>query len=356
MSAIKTWSSCIRNPAFRQRLEHNWHLRTTNPAPREGDLVVVRALADAGAYTVVENVHGREVRIYLGDEFVGILGTRRSGRNPTGVLPDWQLRSGDVLDLVAVGGLIAKATFTPRYYGGKALPVEIVGFPTLRQGRIANIRDGCRLSAPSRPIANGRVLFVLGTSAEAGKTTFLCEAVRSVQRWRGDLRVGAIKACGTGRLRDPLRYADSGAQVTVDFVEAGWPTTYNIPAAEFTAMLDQLIGLCQSRTDITFIEVGGDLLEACAPEAIAIAVELRAPAVLCVNDAIGAAAGMRQLTDARLQSVMICSMNQNQMALAERLRVEHVVDPQAPSDIDFALARLLPAITEGAERPTALLR
>ncbi|HVT59434.1 MAG TPA: hypothetical protein VHR45_13660 [Thermoanaerobaculia bacterium] len=345
--AIKTWSSCVRDRMLRRRLGRRRQLVSANLAPREGDLVVVRALSDAGAYTVMENLEGREVRLYAGDVVVGVLGTRKSGKNPTGIVPQRPLRRGDVLGLVAVGGLIAETTCTPRYYGGGTLPVEIVGFPSL-EGRPANLVDGrSRFGGESlRP--ERQVLFVAGTSAEVGKTTFLCQAVRCLKRRGAPEGVGAIKACGTGRLRDLLRYADAGASLTVDFVDAGLPSTYNVESGDYTLVLERLVGFSQARAAITLVEVGGDLLEARAPEAIGLARRLRAPVILCVNDAMGALAGCEQLRAAGVEDVTIASMHQNNAALAERLGVGKVVDPQSPEEVGAVVARLYPAAQPGA--------
>jgi hypothetical protein len=346
MSTVKAWSSCVRSAAFRQRLEENWNLLPINVAPREGDLIVVRATSDLGAYTTIENPGGREVRIYEGDEFMGVLGTRKSGRNPTGFLPQRVLRRGDLLNLVAVGGLIAEAIFTPRYYGGRTLAVETIGFPSLGLDQPVNMRQAARDLGTERPRSDGSVLFVLGTSAEAGKTTFLCEALRSIYRQGACRRVGAIKACGTGRLRDLLRYLDAGASPALDFVDVGWPSTYNISAEEYTALLMRLIAASQREADLTFVEVGGDLLEARAPEAVAVASRLRAPLVLCVNDAMGALAGLERLRREPAPEIAIASMNQNQRALAERLELSNVIDPQSPQDVDRFIHRLFPMPVE----------
>lgn len=339
---IKTWSSCVRDRRFRRRVEREWQLVSANLAPSEGDLVVARALADAGAYTVMENLEGREVGLYAGDVVVGVLSTRKSGKNPTGIVPQRPVRRGEVLSLIAVGGLIAETTFTPRYYGGQTLPMEIVGFPCL-QGRLANLRDGARLFHGEPLLVDRRVVFVVGTSAEVGKTTFLCQAVRCLRRQGHGVRVGAIKACGTGRLRDLFRYSDAGAPLTLDFVEAGLASTYNVDSEEYTRVLERLIGFSQARASLTLVEVGGDLLEARAPEAIALAQRLRAPAILCVNDAMGAEAGLERLRAVGVKNVTIASMHQNNAALAERLGVEEVVDPQSPEEVDGVMRRLFPA-------------
>ncbi len=347
---VKLWCSCVRDQAFRERLERHGELLLASAAPREGDLVVVRALADKGAYREVEELSGREVRLYEGDEFVGVLGTRQSGRNLTGVVPPRPLRRGDTLSLLAVGGLLGEVTAIPHYYGDSALPVSLLGFLSW-DGRPANLRDGQRVAARLADAERKPIALVVGTSAETGKTTFICNALRAIRRRRPELRAAALKACGTGRLRDLFRYSDAGAAYVTDFVAAGWPSTYNVPAETYVSLLEGLVAASLQEADVVFIEVGGDLLEARAPEAIELTARLDvALTVLVVNDALGARAGLALLRERGIEGASVASMHQNPLALAHRLEVPEVIDPLDVSQVGKVLAPLLVAerVTEVA--------
>lgn len=339
---IKVWCSCIRSSLLKERLASNTILLPVNEAPKEGDLVVVRALTKHGVYTEVEDIHGRHVRLYAGDTFVGVFGTRKSGTNLTGAVPTGPVRKGDMLHLVANGGLIAAATFVPRYYGAAALTVEVQGFFPWDGGRSANLRDAqythdCSVGM----VEEGRIIFVTGTSAESGKTTFVCEALQATKRLWPDLTAGAIKAAGTGRLQDMLRYADAGAAHITDFVDAGWPSTYNIPANDYVHMLDTLVRSSLQHVKVVFVETGGDLLEARVPEALAMASKWCDPVILVANDAMGAMAGLGQLRDLGIHNVTVVTMKQNQKALAERLQLPSVLDPLDERQLEQVIMQLL---------------
>lgn len=335
---VKLVCSCVRSPGT--LLSGSERLAVVNPTPRDGDLVIVRCLDSTGAYDHVEDETGAPVKVYRGDVLVAVLGTRRSGTNLIGEVPRGPLATGDRLDLVAQGGLVATCVSVPAYYGTRALPMEVVGFPADPAGRVRNIDHApvIEVRTTRRPPCGTPLLFVCGTSAEVGKTTFACRFnIVSKQRDPG-LRTAAIKACGTGRAKDRLNYRAANYDLVTDFVDAGMPSTYGVPPTSFRAMLHTLIEHCAQRVDLVVVEIGGDLLEARAPEALDIMAELDGRCVMMVNDAMGAMEGLRILGALGRPPLAIGTFKQNLRALADRLAVpaEHVIT----SNDDAALARI----------------
>lgn len=337
--AVKLVCSCVRNASA--LLDGRERLASTDPAPQAGDLVLMRCLESTGAYDRVEDETGAPVRLHRGDLIVATLGTRRSGTNLIGEIPSQPISVGDRLDLVAQGGLVAICVSVPAYYGTRALPMEVVGFPADAAGRVLNIADApvVAIRDDRRPRLGKPVLFVCGTSAEVGKTTLVCSLNIVAKEDRPALRTAAIKACGTGRAKDYLNYRDANYDVVTDFVDAGMPSTYGVPARRFRAMLLTLIEYCEERADLVVVEVGGDFLEARAPEALAIMTEIDARCVMMVNDAMGAIEGLRQLQALGRQPLMIGTFKQNLQALADRLDVP--VNRVINSNDTTALRRLL---------------
>lgn len=72
---------------------------------REGNLVVVEAMADDGVRTSIENQFGRDERIYKGDRFVAVLANRHSGTSESGDVPEEGINicGGAELHLLAAG-------------------------------------------------------------------------------------------------------------------------------------------------------------------------------------------------------------------------------------------------------------
>lgn len=341
-SDIKTCSSCIRSSSLLQQIMDAWRPVSLNETPRDGDIVLVRALSGDGAFSKVENPYGREIQLYKDDVFLGVLGTRKSGTNSTGIILNQPMKNGDELDLLSVGGLIGSSVFTPSYLGSKMLPVKIESFFLSNNDEILNLRDGPTISNHLDSIMiSGVICFVAGTSAEAGKTTFVCNAIQSLKQLDPSIKVGAIKVCGTGRMRDLYRYRDAGASYTADFVDAGWPSTYNMLEEEFSMMLESLISVGVKDSDFLLVEIGGDLLEGRAKEALLMAAKLRSPLIYCCNDALGAMAGVKIFEEIGLISTYIASIRQNKHAMAARLNIETVVDASDLIDVGKTLQSLL---------------
>src|SRR5262249_8734143 len=80
-----------------------------NGAPRAGDVVVVRALTDSATYDMLELPTGRLAKVNPGDVLVGVLGRRRALKGFVGDVPK-AVKSGDVLHLLNLGGVIGKCT------------------------------------------------------------------------------------------------------------------------------------------------------------------------------------------------------------------------------------------------------
>jgi nucleoside-triphosphatase THEP1 len=336
---VKLISSCVRRAS--PLLDGTQMLAPFSPAPRDGDLVLVRALDGCGAYDHVEDETGAPVKLYRGDVFVAVLGTRRSGTNLMGEVPKDPLQAGDRIDLVAQGGLAARCVAVPAYYGSRALPLEVVGFPAELAGRVVNLDHApvVEVREARSPMTGKPVLFVAGTSAEVGKTTLVCRLNGALKQYRPGIVTSAIKGCGTGRAKDVLNYRAANYDVVTDFVDAGMPSTYGVAPQRFRAMLHTLIEHCAERADVVVVEIGGDFLEAQAPEALKIMAELGAHCVMMVNDAMGALEGLRRLHELGREPLMIGTFKQNLHALADRLEVpaERVIN----SADDDALHRLV---------------
>jgi hypothetical protein len=337
---IKLISSCVRAPELLLPDGTTWN--SSLAAPRDGDLVLVRCLASTGAYNQIEDLGGMPMRVYAGDLVLLVLATRRSGTNLIGEVPAGPLQAGDRLDLVAQGGLAARCTGIPAYYGASALPLEIVAFPASASHVVLNLDQAPRvpegtLRGPRKP-----TLFVCGTSAEVGKTTAVCNLNLVLKARWPTLRTAAIKACGTGRSKDGLNYRAANYDIVVDFVDAGLPTTYNVSEARFRAMLESLLAHCHERADFVVVEMGGDFLEAQAPVAIEMMVGQSADCIMMVNDAMGAMEGLRRLRSLSAAPLLIGTFKQNLHALAMRLGVppEQVADTADAK----ALERVLEAV------------
>lgn len=296
-------------------------LRVISGRGTPGSLVLAR-VTTLGAYTEVEDLTGRQVRIRPDDLIVGVLGDRHSTTSLFGGIPPEgiALPEQGPLDLLAVGGIIGHCEAWPAYLGSPT-KVQVLGLVTGQEGPLTTRRALCtsdqlELSCP--------VLVVAGTAAEVGKTTAAANLVHFLARRLGR-RVAATKLSGTGRLRDLLVMRDAGAAPALDFVDRGLPTTYGPLGASMVAVAKGILNcLGTSHPDVVVAELGGDILGAHVPVFLAdteIQTAIRA-LVLIPSDGLAAHGALSVLAQTGFPAPAYLGQPWTRNAAASRVRAE----------------------------------
>lgn len=233
----------------------------------DGTVVLAEVINGSGSISAIENSYGRDVKLFAGDRFLGVLGNRRSSTSEYGDFPQsLRLDGTTTLDLLAYGGILGYGRSVPAEKAAKGfLKVRVLGAMlesaapvTLSQLSCFN-DDTAECRAP--------VLLVCGTAAEVGKTTATGNLIRAFKR-RG-MRVGAAKLTGTGRLRDILAMQDAGADRCMDFPHVGLASTYT-NKTDVALAAERILGiLSAAASDVIIAELGGDIIEANIPHLLA---------------------------------------------------------------------------------------
>lgn len=193
---------------------------------REGYVLAVRILDDKATYNVIEDPGGRLIPLRAGDLLAGTLGSRRALKGYAGHVPK-RLAVGDLLEVLNLGGVLGRCTSVNPELGAP-FHAEVLGavlaFPALgdRIGRPAHIRDRA-IPPAERLTCVVPVIYVSGTSMDAGKTVAAAEIVRGLSRT--GRRVAACKLTGVALMRDALAMRDAGAIAALTFNDAGLATT-----------------------------------------------------------------------------------------------------------------------------------
>ena len=184
--------------------------------PSAGDLVLAR-VETIGHHRGLERPDGRKAHMYPGDEIVVCYGSRYAPHQFEAEIPD----DLGPCDLVAAGGIAARVlSHHDRVKEPtRIVPVGVIGDRTGRPLNVASYALPPRVL--DRPIP---VIAVVGTSMNSGKTTTAAALVRGLTSQ--GYRVAGIKITGTGAGPDVWSMTDAGAQVVLDFTDAGYPSTY----------------------------------------------------------------------------------------------------------------------------------
>lgn len=264
-----------------------------------GSVIAGRVWGEKSVYNQLEDVHGRLSTVHQGDIIVGALGHRNALQGYEGVMPE-RAAPGDRLHLLNMGGVIGRCvSHNPSV--GRPFEVELLGqvlvFPEFqsRVGRPATVRAFAR-RGDAGPAAPTRVpvVFVAGTCMNAGKTAAASVVVRALAA--AGLRVGATKLTGVSLMRDVLGMRDYGADVALDFTDAGVVCTSADNAAGAARVL--FAELKAEGVDVIVAEMGDGIMGEYGVQALLGDPELmadRAVFVLCANDPVGAAGGVEAL-------------------------------------------------------------
>jgi len=286
-----------------------------NSVPQSGDVVLAR-VDELGRHNKLESVDGRRASLFPGDEIIVCFANRYA--------PDqFEAEIGDDLGpchLVAGGGIASTAL---SWHTGGPRPTKItpLGLITDNSGTPVNVRSYA--IGQSSPASCPPTIAVMGTSMNAGKTRTVGALVRGLSE--AGMRVGAVKLTGTGSGGDTWFMKDAGAHQVLDFLDAGYASTYQMPLAE----LDHLIGLLTSELaaqgcSVIVAEVADGLYQR-ETEALLRSAQFKAlypRVVFAAQDAMGANTGTNLLRDHGFDVLGISgALTQSCLAMREAVAV-----------------------------------
>jgi hypothetical protein len=224
-----------------------------NATPKAGDLVLAR-VEEIGQHTRIELRDGRRARIFVGNEIVVTYGNRYAPDQFEATIP----KTLAPCHLVAAGGIAAQMLSKH----GKMKPptlINPVGILIDKSGTPLNLAQFALKELPnigSRPLT----LAVAGTSMNAGKTTTAASLIKGLTAY--GMKVGAAKITGTGAGGDIWFMIDSGADPVLDFVDAGFPSTYLVPFDRVVKIFEVLTSyLTRADVDVIVLEIADGLYQ-----------------------------------------------------------------------------------------------
>jgi len=276
-------ASCALNAGLDREVEIS-----DNVAPRQGDVVVVRALQDKNLYDKLELVSGRMAKLARDDVIAGVLGKRRALRGFVGDLPE-SLAVGDRLDILNIGGVIG-VVVSGHMDLGRPMSCELLG-SVVRDGEIVNI--GRAGPTPPADLPDVPLILVEGTCMHAGKTHAACTLIQKLTQ-RG-FRLNGAKLTGVACQRDLLNMEDHGARRTLSFLDAGHPSTVDLD--DVAGMARALLSdLASDKPDAIVVELGDGIIGEYGVNAILNDAEIRRRTkahVMCANDLVAAWGAVR---------------------------------------------------------------
>ncbi|MGI9433872.1 MAG: hypothetical protein ACR2Q4_03430 [Geminicoccaceae bacterium] len=225
-------------------------LVTGDVRPKTGDLVLA-TVEEIGKHRKIEKPSGRRSLMMPGDEIIVCYGNRYAPDQFEALVPE----DLSPCDLVAAGGIAAneierhERMITPT----RIAPLGLIGDA---QGRPLNLSQyALDFRQSTRKIAT---VLVAGTAMNSGKTYSAASLIHGFKN-KG-FRVAGIKATGTGAGGDLWQMKDMGADVVMDFTDAGFASTYKVPPEEIErGVLGLIDHAARCRCTIAVVEIADGL-------------------------------------------------------------------------------------------------
>ncbi len=275
------------------------HLISGDVVPAPGDLVLAR-VDRLGQHKRIELGNGRRAPLFPGDEIVLCYGHRYAPDQFEGEVPN----SLEPCHMVAAGGIAACAIskHASKKAATRITPLGLLGD---MHGRPVNLADyALEPAMPDMPLT--MTIASVGTSMNAGKTTTAAYLIKGLVN--AGLKVGAAKLTGTGSGCDTWLMIDAGADLVLDFTDAGYASTHRVPLRELETIVTTLTAQLQrAGVDVIVMEVADGLFQKetaallCSP----VFRETVNGIIFAAGDAMGAATGVNWLYDHDLPVIAV---------------------------------------------------
>jgi hypothetical protein len=222
-------------------------------APQIGDIVVAEVMS-IGKHSTIENRDGVSTHIFPGDRVVVTFGNRYATDQYEGYVPTQPVAECDMLSVGGVCGEVVSRHASM----GTPTRLRLLGAVCTQDEKALNLRT---FGMPLRIDAgSGEIILVVGTSMNSGKTTTVGTLVRALSQ--AGLQVAAAKVTGTAAGKDGRFFASCGAQPVLDFIDAGYPSTYMLSLDELMNVYHNLISqLRATNPDYIVVEIADGIFQ-----------------------------------------------------------------------------------------------
>jgi hypothetical protein len=199
-----------------------------NYLPKAGDVALFEII-EIGKHQSMQSDSKRSVSIFNGDQILAAFADRYAtsqfeGYVPTEILPEYHiLGAGGVIGLVKSKNAALEDI--------EPTTVKWLGYAVDDKGYIINTKFyGMNRPSFHAKVKGPKVILSLGATMDSGKTTTAAYLTRGL--YLEGKKVGFIKLTGTAFTKDKDFVFDTGAMFTLDFSDAGYPSTFTVPVSE----------------------------------------------------------------------------------------------------------------------------
>jgi len=210
--------------------------------PKAGDVAVFKVLS-TGKHDAIQGVNGNNTYIFEGDYVMLAFGNRYATGQFEGYVPQGYLLRYQILGKGGAVGRLESMNVKLRKVG--ATDLRLVGYATNAEGKVINTKYMNKNEVTFNPktIRTPKIILSIGASMDSGKTTtagYLCRGIMLAKK-----KVAFIKLTGTVMSKDKSFVRDCGAKISLDFSNAGFPSTYLCDEQEMLNLYEYLLQMTE---------------------------------------------------------------------------------------------------------------
>lgn len=221
--------------------------------PQVGDVVAVKITEKKGTYHELDLPGGELVELEEGDIVLGTFGNRSGVKGYIGEVPE-KVDQGDKIDFIGSGGVFGDCLSAAKDLG-EPCEAEFLGYVS-QDDEILNMKD-YGIKRVGEIEKEPRLIGVVSTRMDAGKTTLATKIIENLSK---EFEVGSLKLTGSARERDRVNMYEAGSKVSLDFVDAGLPSTVDDPEIVISAAKGLINHAWSDELDFIVIEFGAGLI------------------------------------------------------------------------------------------------
>lgn len=207
--------------------------------PEVGDVGVFEVIK-LGKHKVVQSSTKQNVTILPGDRIMAAFGTRYATEQFEGYVPQDCNRELHILGAGGTVGVIE--SMHAKFSGIGPTTLKFIGTVTDAAGQVVNTKSMYRQMVTAfsgKAARETKTILSVGSSMDSGKTTSAAFLVRGLRK--AGFIVAFIKLTGTVYTKDCDLNYDLGANITSDFGDVGFPSTYMCDEAELLNLYETLV-------------------------------------------------------------------------------------------------------------------
>ncbi len=225
--------------------------------PQDGHLGLFEII-ETGKHITVQSDSKRNIAIFPGDRIIAAFANRYATSQFEGYVPTEHLPEYDILGAGGAIGVVKSKNAA--LSDVEPTKVKLISFLFDEKNEVINTKF-LGLTAPTfiHEKRKFQTVLSLGSTMDSGKTTSAAFIARGLAL--SGKKVAFIKLTGTAYTKDKDFVYDCGAELALDFSDAGYPSTFMCSKEEILSIYQHCLNLIDDSFDFLVMEIADGILQ-----------------------------------------------------------------------------------------------